>query len=170
MTDVSTENPGEYLFEKMLGGVYHGKVITNTASLASRKGLMSDNFADVAPQFSLPELDDFLRGADNRVSRMCIGTDTTVLREIIDKSFERAAKLVCANISALCLHCDGGKSEAHPFCVVAEGSTFYRSLLFRDKLKKHVRSHIEGKLSRHVVFRSGKNLTLTGAALSALIN
>jgi len=101
---------------------------------------------------------------------MCEKADADVLREIIDNSFERAAKLVCANIAAICLHCDGGKSAERPFCVIAEGSTFYNSLLFKEKFDKHVKNYIEGKLNRHVVFYRGENVTLTGAAYSALIN
>jgi len=170
MTDLASENPGVGLYEKMISGAYLGKVITNTAILASTRGLLSKGFAGTETAFSLPELDDFLRGRENRVSNMCFGSDAVVLREIIDNCFERAAKFVCANIAALCLQCDGGKNASHPFCVVAEGSTFYKSLLLRDKLDRYVKKYIEGSLSRHVVFRGAANLTLTGAALSALIN
>lgn len=170
MTDESSENPGEYLFEKMLSGVYHGKVITNTAVLASRKGLLSKGFEEIDPPFTTPELDDFLRGKNNRVLQMCSGNDPEVLREIIGLSFERAAKLVCANVAALCLHCGAGKNSKHPFCVFAEGSAFYNSLLFSEKLQKYVKSYIEDRLSRFVIFKRAENLTLTGAALSALLN
>lgn len=170
MTDLASENPGIGLFEKMISGAYLGKVITNTAILASREGFLSESFASVEPSFSLPELDNFLRGRENRIAKLCTGSDAEALREIIDKCFERAAKLACVNIAALCLQCDGGKEAARPFCVVAEGSTFYKSMLMRDKIDRYVKEYIEGRLSRHVVFRGAENLTLTGAALSALIN
>ncbi len=170
MTDLSSENPGIGLYEKMISGAYLGKVITNTAILASREGLLSEGFMTVEPPFSLPELDDFLRGKENRAMKLCTVGDAATLREIIDKCFERAAKLACVNIAALCLQCDGGKEAKRPFCVVAEGSTFYKSLLMRDKIDRYVKEYIEGKLLRHVVFRGAENLTLTGAALSALIN
>lgn len=168
--DAVSDNPGEYLFEKMLSGAYHGKVITNTAELAAKSGLLSDNFALVTPPFSTPELDDFLRGKDNRVAKMCVDTDSDVLREIIDNSFERASKLVCASVAAICLHCDGGKNAQRPFCVIAEGSTFYNSLLFKEKFDRHVKSFLEGELSRHVVIYRGENVTLSGAAYAALLN
>lgn len=170
MTDAASENPGIGFCEKMISGAYLGKVITNTAILAAQRGLLTEGFANVEQVFSLPELDDFLRGKLNRVTKLCAGEDTAVLKEIIDKCFERAAKLVCVNIAALCLQCGGGKEASHPFCVVAEGSTFYKSLLMRAKLDRYVKEYIEGRLSRHIVFRGAENLTLTGAALSALIN
>ena len=170
MTDLASENPGIGFCEKMISGAYLGKVITNSAILAAKRELLSAAFKTTAPAFSLPELDSFLRGADNRVSKMCIGTDCAVLKEIIDSSFERAAKIVCFVIAALCMKCDGGKTSASPFCVVAEGSTFYKSLLLRDKLDRYVKDFIEGRLSRHITFRGANHLTLTGSALSALIN
>jgi hexokinase len=170
MTDEASENPGIGFCEKMISGAYLGRVITNTAILAARAGLLSANFARIGEPFALPELDLFLRGGENRVSALCTGEDTDVLREIIDSSFERAGKIVCVNIAALLRRCDGGKSAERPFCVVAEGSTFYKSLLLRDKLDKYVEEYIENKLGRYVTFRGGENLTLTGAALAALLN
>ncbi len=170
MIDLASENPGIALYEKMISGAYLGKIITNTAILAAREGLLSETFASIEPPFALPELDDFLRGKDNRVKKLCVGSDVEYMRGIIDKCFERAAKLTCINIAALCLQCNGGKDASHPFCVVAEGSTFYKSLLMREKIDKYVKEYIEDELSRHVVFKGGDNLTLTGAALAALIN
>ena len=170
LTDECSEIPGDHLLEKMISGVYHGRLITNTVRLAAEAGLLSDGFKGDYPYFSTPELDDFLRGADNRVSQMCTPEDAETLRLIIDRSFERAARLVCANIAALCLHCDGGREPEHPFCVLAEGSTFYNSLLFRDKLNKYLESHILQKLSRYIVCMRAENSTLAGAALAALIN
>ena len=167
--DLSCEYPNFNTMERMISGAYIGKLVTGTAHIAAKNGLLSAAFSEIVPQFTSPELDDFLRGAENRVYKMCVGTDAEVLRELMDKIFERAAKLVCANIAALCLHYDGGKSPDKPFCVVAEGSTFYKSLLFRDKLDKYVKSDIEGRLSRYVVFRQADNATLTGSALSALL-
>lgn len=168
MTDLASENPGIGFCEKMISGAYLGRVITNTVILATREGLLSDSFAEDMPPFALPELDEFMRGADNRVARMCSERDKTVLREIIDLSFERAGKLVCVNIAALCLMTNGGIER--PFCVVAEGSTFYKSLLLRDKLDKYIKSYIENTLGRQIVFKGGENLTLKGAALAALLN
>ena len=169
-TDASSENPGIGFSEKMVSGAYHGRVMSYTMQLAAKRGLLSKNFLNIEPPFMAPELDAFLRGEDNRVAKLCAENDEIVLREIIDKSFERAAKIVCAIVAAHCLHCDGGKTAERPYCVVAEGSTFYKSLLFKKKLDMFVTDYIEGKLSRHVVFKGADNLTLTGAALSALIN
>ena len=168
MVDKASENPGAYRFEKMLSGVYLGRVITCEAQLAAREGLLSAAFRDGVTPFTAPELDDFLRGRENRVAALCKEADRKALTQLIDLSFERAGKLVCANILALCLHCDGGKTAAHPFSVVAEGSTFYKSLLLRDKLKGYMKSVAEETYGRQIVFCRAENATLTGAAFAAL--
>lgn len=170
MIDATAEHPDVNMLERLLSGAYIGKIVTNSAHFAAQKGLLSASFSEVLPPFTSPELDEFLRGGENRVSLMCVGTDAEVLRELIDKTFERAARLVCANIAALCLHYNGGKSVEKPFGVVAEGSTFYKSLLFKEKLDKYVKSDIEGKLSLFVAFKQADNATLTGSALSALLS
>ncbi len=170
LADGESDIPGDHVFEKMMSGAYHGSVITHTCVLAERKGLLSAAFRDGFEKFTTPELDDFLRGSDNRIARMCSGDDAQTLRVIIDRSFERAARLSCANIAALCLHCDGGKTPEQPFLVVAEGSTFYNSLLFRDKLQNLVEEHIKGELERYVAFKRAENSTMAGAALAALLN
>ncbi|MEG0036084.1 MAG: hypothetical protein RR743_05425 [Oscillospiraceae bacterium] len=169
MTDEASDNPGKYWMEKMLAGVYHGKVITNTALLAARAGLLTETFADTAlPPFQPPELDEFLLG-NGRIAKMCAGDDAVVLREIIDKSYERAARLVCSKIAALCLHCNGGKSAETPFYVVAEGSAFHASLLFKGKLEQCLENEILRGINRHAVCVSAENATLAGAALAALV-
>lgn len=166
MTDDTSEIPGDHLFEKMISGVYLGRVISNISILAAKDGLLSNSFLNCEEFFTLPELDEYMRGNSNRISAFCKGYDNIILQRIIDSAFERAARLVCANISALCLYTGGGMTEDKPFCVVTEGSTFSNSLLFYDKLMTNVDKHIRNKLGRNVVFHRAENSTLTGAALS----
>ena len=168
LVDAASENPGAYLFEKMLSGVYLGRVVTQEAILASQAGLLSPAFARPDPSFTAVELDDFLRGNENRISALCSGTDREVLTRLTDSVFDRAAKLVCANVLALCLHCDGGRSAQRPFTVVAEGSTFYHSLLLRKKLDGYLADLAGQSCGRHIVFRRVENATFAGAAFAAL--
>lgn len=167
MVDAASENPGTYRFEKMLSGVYLGRVVTCETQLAAREGLLSAAFPRPEP-LTAPELDDFLRSKENRLSARCTESDKKVMQMLVDAVFERAAKLVCANVLALCLHCDGGKTAAHPFSVVAEGSTFYNSLLLRDKLDTCLKTVAEGQYGRHIVFRRAEDATLAGSAFAAL--
>ena len=166
--DAASENPGAYLFEKMLSGAYLGKVVTQEAVLAAEKGLLSPAFAAPTPDFTAQELDELLRGGENRVAALCTGTDREILLRLTENVFERAARLVCANVLALCIHCDGGLSEQQPFTVVAEGSTFYNSLLLRKKLDRCLVEVAEQDCGRHIAFHRAENATLAGAAFAAL--
>ena len=166
--DAALENPGAYLFEKMLSGVYLGKLVTQEAVLAAERGLLSPAFAAPLPEFTTLELDELLRGNDNRVTALCSGDDRELLSRFADSVFDRAAKLVCATVLALCLHCDGGQSERQPFTVFAEGSTFYNSLLLRKKLDGYLMDIAERECGRHILFHRAENATLVGAAFATL--
>ena len=170
MTDMASDIPGDHQLEKMISGVYHGTVITNTLRLAAGEGLLSASFGSIREPFTPKQLDDFLLGQDNPVAALCGDGDAETVKTIIDRSYERSAKLVCANIAALCLHCDGGKTQERPFYVVAEGSSFHKSLLFRDKLNKYMDGFVKNTLGRHVSIVRAENSTLAGATLAALLN
>ena len=169
LLDAQSAIPQDHLLEKMISGAYMGGLITHAARLANAEGLLSAAFKDFAP-FTSMELDDFLRGKNNRLAQMCSGSDKDALTAIIDAAYERAARLVCANIQSLCLRCNGGKSAEHPFLLVAEGSTFYNSLLFKQKLDRLLAGHLLKKHHRHVLTLRAEDATMTGTALAALLN
>lgn len=166
ITDEASEKPGDHLLEKMVSGAYLGAVITYTAKLAAEVGLMSEKFISIAKPFTSTDIDFFMRGENNRVCEMCTGNDAQVLRGIVDLLFERAARIVCAMVAALCVFSGGGKTVESPFVLVPEGSTFWNSLLFRDKFTACVDSYITGELGRHLRVLRAENSTLEGAALS----
>ncbi len=166
ITDEASEKPGDHLLEKMVSGAYLGTVITHTAELAAEAGLLSDSFISIVQPFTSTEIDLFMRGEKNRVYEMCIREDAQVLRGIADLLFERAARIVCAMIGAVCVYSDGGKTVENPFVLVPEGSTFWNSLLFWDKFAACVDSFLTGELGRYVRVLRAENSTLEGAALS----
>lgn len=167
--DALSKDPGRFLFEKMMSGAYIGRLVSESLAMAASEGLLSTAFEN-AGCFTTPEIDAFLRGENGRLRGLCSGDDGEVVTGIADALFERAAKLVCAAISALCLHCGGGKTENNPFTVVAEGSMFWESLLFRGKLEKHLDEYARNKLGLHIRICRAENSTLAGAALAALSN
>lgn len=169
--DLESVNPGTFRFEKMMSGVYLGQLISHIAHYASREGILSEAFKNIGDgYFTAHEIDSFVRGDDNRISRMCTGDDAQLLHTIVDMCFERAARLVCASIAALCIYSDGGRTPERPFYLVPEGSMFHSSLFFRDKFDRYMQEHIKGRLNRYVEIRSAENSTLAGAALAALLN
>lgn len=167
--DSSSEVPGDHLFEKMISGAYHGKVISHTIKLASEAGLLSEAFGQISEPFSLSQIDEFYIGKRNEISDMRTGKDEERIREIIDDSFERAAKLLCANVAAVCLHVDGGKSAERPLYLVLEGSGFEKSLILPGKLNRHFNEFIKGYLNKHIKCVRTDDATIKGAALAAIL-
>jgi len=167
LLDAGSENPGAYLFEKMTSGAYLGGIVTQEAALAAREGLLSPAFTALERPMTTTELDELLRGGENRVTALCRGTDREALRCFAESAFDRSAKLVSAKLLALCLHCGGGESAETPFTVVAEGSTFYRSLLLRPRLEAYLQNTASAR-GRHIVLCRAAHATLAGAAFAAL--
>ncbi len=169
LVDSYSELPGDHLLEKMLSGAYHGRVISHTIRLASEAGILSKAFGGITEPFTLSQIDDFYVGKRNEISDMCKCGDEERIREIIDDSFERAAKLLCAKTAAVCLHIDGGKSAERPFYLSLEGSGFRKSLILPDKLNRHFEEFIKGCLKRHMRLIRTDDATLKGAALAAIL-
>jgi hexokinase len=109
---------------------------------------------------------------DNVLAGLCEGSDDDVLTlyEIIDASFERAARLTTVIFAGILMHTGCGKNPTRPVCVTAEGTTFYKSKLFRQKLDYYVRSYLNDTLGVYVEFTRAENATLVGTAVAALLN
>jgi hexokinase len=95
--------------------------------------------------------------------------DRSVLYYLIDAVIERAAKLVAINLSAVMEKTGKGKNPCAPVCITVDGSTFYKSKLFRDKLNYYVKSFINEQRGIYCEFVKVENGTLIGTAIAGLI-
>lgn len=175
--DATTINPGEQKFEKKISGAYQGSVITFTIRQAIKDNLFSQDFAEKFNEINLVSMRNisdfcFYPYGNNILANCCDdnGTDRLALYYIIDASFERAAKLVAANLAAIMIKTGKGKNPNKPVCVVAEGTTFYKSKLFRDKLNYYVKGFLADQKGIYCEFMKAENATLTGTAIAGLLN
>lgn len=174
--DETTANCGDHVFEKMISGAYQGSVICLTAQQAARDGLFSPASAEkllALGDMSMRQIDQF---CENRLSGndladlLATDEDRETLFDLIDASFERAAKTVCVNLGAILLHSGKGRDPKRPVCVSAEGTTFYKSVLFRPKLDAYVRSFLNETLGLYCEFVKTEDSTLVGSAVAGLLN
>lgn len=167
--DAATNNPGDHLFEKMTSGAYLGELCRLTLRAAAREGLFSDEGAEkllamselassTADMYALGETAGFSKADGNYVQSICHAV------------FERAARCVCANISAILLFTDTGSDAAHPACVCADGSVVRYSKAFSSSLRRYLDSFTRAILGRHCVLHSTEEATTLGAAAAALLN
>lgn len=175
--DATTINPGEQTFEKKISGAYQGSVITFTIKQAIKDKLFSDDFAEKFSEIStvsMRNISDFCYYpyGNNLLSNCCDdnGNDRLALYYIIDASFERAARMVTANLGAIMIKTGKGKNPNKPVCVVAEGTTFYKSKLFRSKLEFYIKGFLADQKGIYCEFMKAENATLTGTAIAGLLN
>jgi hexokinase len=180
--DKGTTDPGRQQFEKMISGAYQGTLIFDTLKQAAKDGIFSNQFVSRLNEIqglSSREIDDFCfyPYGDNALAK-CVGTgnstqekeDRLKLYYIIDVLIERAAKLVAINIASVILKSGKGQDPSMPVCVAADGTTFYKSKLFRGKLDYYVKEYMNEKMGIYCEFVKAENANLVGTAIAGLLN
>jgi hexokinase len=181
--DSLTINPGNQKFEKMISGAYQGGLILEIIRKAIEEGLFSKNFADRMKEvnsLASKDISDFcyypfsannvLGQCLNTTDRGCCYNDHLTLYYIVDAVIERAAKLVTVNLASVIIKTGKGKNPCLPVCITAEGSTFYKSKLFRGKLDYYVKEYLNDKMGIYCEFVKSENATLIGTAIAGLLN
>ncbi len=181
--DKTTTNPGSQKLEKMISGAYQGGLILEVVKKAAEEGLFSEEFTDrlkSADNLTSKEVTDFcwypysddnmLGNISNSQNPRDLNNDKQTLYYIIDAVIERSAKLVTINLASVILKTGKGKNPCEPICITAEGSTFYKSKLFKSKLDYYVKEYMNDKLGIYCEFVKAENATLIGTAIAGLLN
>jgi len=180
--DSTTADPGSQQFEKMIAGAYQGRLVLEVIKKAAEDGLLSKQCTErvhAIKELITKEVNDFCLYpySDSNVLARCASSDSAegerdrkTLYFIIDALLERAAKLVAVNLAAVMLKTGKGKNPCFPVCVTVEGTTFYKSKLFRGKLDYYVKTCLNDKLGIYSDFAKAENATLVGTAIAGLLN
>ena len=180
--DTATVNPGRYAFEKMISGGYQGGLFQTVIGKCVESGLFSAPFADAFGKIDTlvsKDIDDFLFHPKSKKSvlAMCCGlddseqtrTDRYTLYAIIDIIIERAAKLVAINLTVAVTKTGKGQDPLFPVLIAADGSTFYKSKLFRGKLDTYLVKYLNGERGLYCEFVKAENANLVGSAIAGLM-
>ncbi|NLL90985.1 MAG: hexokinase [Ruminococcaceae bacterium] len=174
--DDESQNPGDHLMEKMMGGVYQGVVIYKTVKSAVNEGFFSADFASEFAKldsFSMMQIDDFCanRKGDNDLARMCRNneSDRENLFEIINISFERSSRIAVILFAAVIEQIGEETTPSRPVCITAEGTNFTKSVLFRPKLDRYIKEYLNEELGYYCEIVSFDDATLIGSACAALL-
>lgn len=171
--DAASQNPGDHLMEKMISGAYFGELITRIVRGAVLEGLFSERVTsryDMSRVYSLIEISDFIDGSGVLAALFAAPGDHAVLYELIEDCLDRAARIIAVNFAAIMTQTGEGHDPAHPVCIVAEGTMFYKTPLLRPKLEQYLKTFLCGELGFHCEIVKADDATLIGSAIAALLN
>ena len=177
MFDNTTTNPGNYTFEKMFSGGYFGGLCLCALKTAASEGVFSELTASkiqVLNDLTSEDVNIFVSNPNlgQNPLHMCLmeQLDAENSIKIINSLIVRAAKLVTANLAAVVLRTNKGKSPDRPILITIEGSTYYKLHNLKSQFLKYFREYLSGENERFYEFTEIKQSSLVGAALAALID
>lgn len=177
--DNTTKNPGEFIFEKAISGAYQGGLMLTVIKKAASSGLFSEGFVgklEDVKELTSKEIDDFLYFpyGDNTLAACCSTSnsddDRKVLYCLIDGIMERAAMFVTFSLTASIIKSGKGTNPCAPVCITADGSTFYKSKLFRGKMDHYIKTYTNETKNLYCEFVKAENGNLIGTAIAGLLN
>ena len=168
--DHESHNPGQKRFEKMTAGVYLGEVCHLALRQAAEDGLFSKACTEkikALPRVLSASADAWACGKE--MDELAADTeDAVIISEIAAFLFERSAKLMCANLTAMAELTDAGKDGKT--AIFAEGSLVQRNHIYRPALSALVEEQLRNGLGRDIELVVEEDTTLPGAAAAALLN
>ena len=72
------------------------------------------------------------------------------------------------NLSAVIIKTGKGQDPCRPVCITADGSTFYKTHHFPERVAYYMKGYLNDELGRYHQFVEVKNANLTGSAIAAL--
>jgi hexokinase len=175
--DNTTNNPGNYTFEKMFSGGYFGGLCLTTLKAAAMEGVLSaeagERLNDII-DLTTGEANNFVTNpgsVDNILSdQLTDAQDRAAAAHIIDTLIDRAAVLVASNLAAVVLKAGKGTRPEQPILLTIEGTTFYKLHNFRVRFEKYFSEFLAGERKRYIEFTEVDQSSLIGAALAGLID
>jgi hexokinase len=174
--DNSTVDPGSYTFEKMFSGGYFGGLCLTILRTASSEGVFSKHGAENIlnlKELSASEANNFMLGnnSSENILQSCLieEENVNVCQYIIQTLIDRAALLVAANLAAVVLKTDKGKSSERPVLITVEGTTFNNLHNLKLRFENYFSQYLNGEKKRFVEFTGVPQSSLVGAALAGLI-
>lgn len=173
--DNGTRDPGMQRFEKMISGAYQGGLLLAVLKQAARENLFSARTAANLLKLSrleAMEIDRFCYypyGRNPLAECVDEEADRVAVYYLIDALIERAARLVAVNLAAVMLKTGKGRNPCRPICISAEGSTFYKSKLFRGKLDTYIDRFMNRELGIWCEVVNADNSTIIGTALACIL-
>ena len=113
----------------------------------------------------------------NRLASLVAPADKPIVYDLLECYYDRTARLVAIALTAVMLLAgeeDTGSLSSgtgmKPFCIVADGSTFYKTLLIRPKLARYMEEIAGRQYGLQYRFLKVEDGNISGGAVAALMN
>ena len=168
--DCESNNPGSKHLEKMTSGVYLGALCRIMFHAAVNEGELSPETGETIARMGAFDAATIDRWASGFCMEGLFDSekDLRFIREICLSVFDRSARCMCVNLTAIALLTGEGTDK--PICVCAEGSLVQKSRHFRPMLEKYLDEYALGVFGRKLKLTVGYETTLPGAAAAVLLN
>jgi hexokinase len=171
--DAASQNPGSQMLEKMISGLYRGKLILTVLKYAATEKLFSaecSEYINSIDELSAYDVDMFLLSKEDGplMNKVVSGADAEAVRELINAVYRRCAKLTALNISAAVLKSGAGKDAAAPVCVNIDGSTYYKSVGFKDMTESYMQEILGSRGVAYELIHVDE-APMLGAAVAGLV-
>ena len=168
--DCESNNPGSKHLEKMTAGVYLGALCRIIFSAAANEGVISAETGEKIAALGAFDASTIDRWADGEgLDELDLPEEVAIfVREICQMAFDRSARCMCVNLTAIALLTGAGTDK--PLGVCAEGSLVQKSRHFRPLLEQYLESCAHQHFGRKLEMNVGYETTLPGAAAAALLN
>ncbi len=168
--DRESNNPGLKHLEKMTSGVYLGALSRKIFRAAADEGVLSPGCLEKINAMGSYDASAVDRWASGGAKDELGVTDEEALflQDACLALFDRSARCMCCNLTAIALLTGEGKEK--PICVCAEGSLVQKSRHFLPLLEKYLAEYARGVFGRKLELTVGYETTLPGAAAAVLLN
>lgn len=173
--DQKTENPGQYLFEKMISGAYLGGLCLLVLKKAVEADLFSRGGAhwiDWRDDLLTYEVDAILRDPKQFIQRGegdVSAEDIALIQQLCTAICERAALCAAINVSASIIKSTGWESPSPPVCVNIDGSVYHKIKGFSQMVEGYLEKILEPKKVSYKLIRVDDS-PLIGAAVAGLMS
>jgi hexokinase len=175
--DSHQNNPGQYVFEKMISGAYLGKLVLTVLKKAAAEGIFSASFAKVLAginRLETKDVNDFMHYPPSLLNPLtpCIkegrDKDSRLTYWLMDAIIERGAVFAAVNLASLMLKTGKGISPCRPVGITAEGTTFYTMKGLKNKIAYYLKKYLVEEKGINYEFISVDHAVLIGSALAGL--
>lgn len=157
LVDQNSTNPNSSLLEKQCSGAYLGNIAFYAIKQACSQNLFSKTFSNNFSQIndiSPFDIDCYLKNPWNKSTKLgslllkCTITDIKFLTLLLKKIIFRASGIVTSVLCASILKTNKGFNRKEPVCIVANGTTFWKTHNLYKITKKLLKKNLAGQNKR----------------------